>query len=65
VSVAVEMRVEQDSGEPLIEQDYHAEVVAADATLDATVKAFGSAVDQMFTAFYRDLVALEGETHAG
>jgi len=65
VSVAVEMRVEQDSGEPLIEQDYHAEVAAADATLDATVKAFGSAVDQMFTAFYRDLVALEGETHAG
>jgi uncharacterized lipoprotein YmbA len=65
VSVAVEMRVEQDSGEPLIEQDYQAEVAAADATLDATVKAFGSAVDQMFTAFYRDLVALEGETHAG
>lgn len=65
VSVAIEMRVEQDSGEPLIEQDYHAEVQAADATLDATAKAFGVAVDQIFTAFYRDLVALEGETHAG
>jgi len=65
VSVAVEMRVEQDSGEPLIEQGYHAEVLAADTTLDATVKAFGSAVDQVFTAFYRDLVALEGESHAG
>jgi uncharacterized lipoprotein YmbA len=65
ISVAVEMRVEQDSGEPLIERDYHAEVAAADATLDATVKAFGSAVDQVFTAFYRDLVALEGEAHAG
>jgi uncharacterized lipoprotein YmbA len=59
------MRVEQDSGEPLIEQGYHAEVQAADTTLDATVKAFGSAVDQIFTAFYRDLVALEGEAHAG
>jgi cholesterol transport system auxiliary component len=65
VSVAVQMRVEQDSGEPLVEQDYHAEVPAADATLDASVKAFGSAVDQVLTAFYRDLVALEGETHAG
>ena len=65
VSVAVEMRVEQDSGEPLIEQGYHAEVLAADTTLDSTVKAFGSAVDQVFTAFYRDLVALEGESHAG
>jgi cholesterol transport system auxiliary component len=65
VSVAVQMRVEQDSGEPLIEQDYHAEVPAADATLDASVKAFGGAVDQVLTAFYRDLVALEGETHAG
>lgn len=65
VSVAVEMRVEQDSGEPLIEQGYHAELQAADTSLDATVKAFGSAVDQVFTAFYRDLVALEGEAHAG
>jgi uncharacterized lipoprotein YmbA len=65
VSVAVEMRVEQDSGEPLIEQDYHAEVAAADATLDATVKAFGSAVDKVFAGFYRDLVALQGEAHAG
>jgi uncharacterized lipoprotein YmbA len=65
ISVAVEMRVEHDSGEPLIEQDYHAEVAAADATLDTTVKAFGTAVDQVFTSFYRDLVALEGEAHAG
>jgi len=65
VSVAVEIRVEQDSGEPLIEQGYHAELQAADTSLDATVKAFGSALDQIFTAFYRDLVALEGEAHAG
>jgi len=65
VSVAVEIRVEQDSGEPLIEQGYHAELQAADTSLDATVKAFGGAVDQMFTAFYHDLVALEGEAHAG
>lgn len=64
VSVAVEMRVEHDSGEPLIEQDYHAEVPAADATIDATVKAFGTAVDQVFARFYNDLVALEGEPHA-
>lgn len=65
IFVALEMRVEHDSGEPLVEQSYHAEVPAADATIGATVNAFGAAVDQIFAAFYRDLVALEGETHAG
>jgi cholesterol transport system auxiliary component len=64
VFVAVTMRVEHDSGEPLIEQDYHAEVPAADATLDATVKAFGTAIDQVFARFYADLVALQGDPHA-
>jgi uncharacterized lipoprotein YmbA len=63
--VTVEMRVEQDEGEPLIEQQYRAEEAAADGTLNTTVAAFGVAVDRTFAAFYKDLTALTGETHAG
>lgn len=62
--VAIEVRIEQDEGEPVIEQEYRAEEPAADGTLNSTVAAFGVAVDKVFAAFYRDLVALEGETHA-
>ena len=63
--VTLEMRVEQDEGEPLIEQQYRAEEAAADGTLNTTVTAFGVAVDRAFAAFYKDLTALTGETHAG
>jgi uncharacterized lipoprotein YmbA len=63
--VTLEMRVEQDEGEPLIEQQYRAEEAAADGTLNTTVAAFGVAVDRTFAAFYKDLTALTGETHAG
>ena len=63
--VTLEMRVEQDEGEPLIEQQYRAEETAADGTLNATVAAFGVAVDRTFAAFYKDLTALTGDTHAG
>jgi uncharacterized lipoprotein YmbA len=65
VAVTLEMRVEQDEGEPLIEQQYKAEEAAADGTLNATVAAFGVAVDKAFAAFYKDLTALTGDTHAG
>jgi len=64
VSVRLELRVEQDQGEPVIEQQYSADVPAADATIQATVNAFGSAVDQVFAKFYGDLAALRGEAHA-
>jgi uncharacterized lipoprotein YmbA len=60
VAVAFEMRVEQDNGEPLLEQNYAVEVPATDATIDATVHAFGTAVDQVFAKFYVDLVGLAG-----
>jgi cholesterol transport system auxiliary component len=63
-AVTVAMRVEQDEGEPIIEREYKAEVPAADATISATFAAFGSAVDQAFAAFYTDLAALQGDTHA-
>jgi cholesterol transport system auxiliary component len=65
VAVAFEMRVEQDSGEPLIEQTYSAEVAATDASMSATVQAFGAAVDQVFAKFYSDLAQLGAEAHAG
>jgi cholesterol transport system auxiliary component len=64
VQVAFEMRVEQDSGEPLIEQTYAAQTSAADATMAATVRAFSSAVDEAFAKFYADFSRLEG-AHGG
>jgi len=64
VVVALRMRVDQDQGEPLLEKTYRAEVPAGDVNMEATVNAFGTAVDQAFAAFYADLAALEGG-HAG
>jgi ABC-type uncharacterized transport system auxiliary subunit len=64
VVVALEMRIEQDEGEPLVEQEYKAEEAAADGTLSATVAAFGTAVDKVFAAFYKDFVALQGGSNA-
>lgn len=60
VQVEFEMRVEQDSGEPLLEQSYRADAPAANNTMAATVQAFGAAVDQTFERFQADLIALEG-----
>ena len=64
VVVALELRVDQDMGEPLIERTYSAEVAAADAGMAATVDAFGRAIDRDFAAFYADIAALRGD-HAG
>jgi len=63
--VAFDIRVEQDSGEPLIEQTYSAQATASDATIAATVRAFGSAVDEAFAKFYADLAKLGREAHPG
>ena len=65
VAVTILMRVEQERGEPLIEQEYSAEADATDSKMDSTVAAFGVAVDKVFAKFYADLAALEGEAHAG
>lgn len=59
-SVAFEMRVEQGSGEPLLEQRYAAQQAASDDTMAATVVAFAAAVDATFAKFESDLVALQG-----
>lgn len=63
-NVAFEMRVEQGIGEPMLEQTYAAQVPAANASMVASVDAFGVAVDQTFTAFYKDLVELNKDAHA-
>jgi cholesterol transport system auxiliary component len=65
VHVGFDMRVEQDSGEPVLEQTYTAEANAADNTIGASVQAFGIAVDQAFAKFATDLAALGKDTHAG
>ena len=65
VAVTLEIRVEQDSGEPLIEQTYAAQVAAADASMEASVHAFATALDQAFAKFYGDLATLTKDTHAG
>ena len=65
VRVGFDMRVEQDTGEPVLEQTYSAEVNASDATIGATVQAFGTAVDQAFAKFHADLAALGKDAHAG
>ncbi len=59
-SVAFEMRVEQGSGEPLLEQSYAAQQAASDDTMAATVVAFATAVDATFAKFESDLVGLQG-----
>lgn len=64
VVVVLELRVDQDQGEPLLERSYRAEVAAADAGMTASVNAYGRAIDKDFAAFYADLAAL-GNTHAG
>ncbi|HST28906.1 MAG TPA: ABC-type transport auxiliary lipoprotein family protein [Rudaea sp.] len=64
VVVVLEMRVDEDQGEPLIERIYSAEIPAAGASMTATVEAFGKAIDKDFAAFYVDLAALGGD-HAG
>ena len=60
VDVKFELRVEQEHGEPIVEQLYSAEVPAGDTTIQTTVNAFGTAVDQAFAKFHADLIALEG-----
>jgi uncharacterized lipoprotein YmbA len=65
VVVALRMRVDQDQGEPLLERTFSAEVPASDVKMDATVVAFGVAIDKVFADFYSEFAALEGGARAG
>jgi len=64
-SVAFEIRVEQGSGEPLLEQSYSSEQPAADESMSATVNAFAAAVDATFAKFENDFIALQGGSKDG
>jgi len=64
VVVSLHLRVDQDQGEPVLEKAYSAEKPAADVNIETSVTAFGAAIDQVFAAFYADLVSLESGGHA-
>ena len=64
-SVSLRLRVDQDQGEPVLEKTYSAEKAAGDINIEASVSAFGAAIDQVFATFYADFAALESGGHAG
>lgn len=53
--VALKLRANAVDGQPLIDDYYRAEAPAADATIQATVDAYGAALDTIFTRFDADL----------
>jgi ABC-type uncharacterized transport system auxiliary subunit len=55
--VALKLRADAVDGRPLIDDYYRAEAPAADATIQATVDAYGAALDTIFTRFDADLRA--------
>lgn len=59
VRVEFEMRIEQDSGEPLLEKSYAAQETAADTSMAATSGAFGAAIDAAFARFVADFLAMQ------
>jgi cholesterol transport system auxiliary component len=63
-TVALKLRADDETGTPMLDEYYRAERPAADATMRATVDAYGAALDQVFAAFYADL-RKKGEAHAG
>ncbi|HET7925529.1 MAG TPA: ABC-type transport auxiliary lipoprotein family protein [Rhodanobacteraceae bacterium] len=63
-TVALKLRADDENGVPMLDDYYRAEKPAADATMRATVDAYGAALDQVFAAFYADL-RKKGEMHAG
>jgi ABC-type uncharacterized transport system auxiliary subunit len=63
-TVALKLRADDETGTPMLDDYYRAERPAADATMRATVDAYGAALDQVFAAFYADL-RKKGEAHAG
>jgi cholesterol transport system auxiliary component len=63
-TVALKLRADDEGGAPMLDDYYRAERPTADATMRATVDAYGAALDQVFAAFYADL-RKKGQEHAG
>lgn len=58
--VRLEIRVEEDNlSAPLLLGQYGADVPAENATIQASVRAFGQAVDQSYAAFWSEFSVLE------
>jgi uncharacterized lipoprotein YmbA len=61
--VALKLRADAPDGTPLVDEYYRAEVAAEGAGLDATVAAYGRALDTLFARFAADL-RTAGTAHA-
>jgi uncharacterized lipoprotein YmbA len=58
-SVRIELRVDRQDGDaPLLMKSYELDVPAASDTIDATIRAFAAAIDDIYTRFVADLEAL-------
>ena len=62
--VALKLRADGRDGTPLVDDYYRAEHAAADASMKATVAAYGSALDSIYAQFQADLRKRHGESHA-
>jgi cholesterol transport system auxiliary component len=63
-TVALKLRADDQSGTPLIDDYYRAELPTDGNSMKATVDAYGAALDQVFAEFYADL-RKQGLKHAG
>ena len=58
IHVALQFRLDRNDDRPLLQQTYRAEVPAGGPSIQATVRAFGRAIDQCFAELRTDLKAL-------
>ena len=63
-TVALKLRADDDSGTPMLDDYYRAELPAAGNDIKSTVDAYGAALDKVFAEFYVDLCN-RGGPHAG
>ena len=63
-TVALKLRADDDSGTPMLDDYYRAELPTAGNDMKATVDAYGAALDKVFAEFYVDLCN-RGGPHAG
>ncbi len=58
IYVGLQFRLDRDYEQPLLQRGYRAEVDAEGAGIQATVRAFGTAIDECFASLRTDLAAL-------
>jgi cholesterol transport system auxiliary component len=62
--VGLKLRADAQGGMPVVDDYYRAEKAAADATMKATVDAYGAALDEIFAKFMTDLEQRGSDAHA-